>query len=213
MTVQGTPEVKLAVTDHPIHELIQRRWSPRAFADKPVAPDALRQLFEAARWSASSSNLQPWSFLVARRQEDAAAFERMVDCLMPGNVPWASQAPVLVITVANLFRKPEVRNRHAYHDVGMATQNLAVQATALDLYLHLMGGFSPDKAREAFAIPEDHEAVTMFALGYLGDPAQLADNHREGEQKARERKPLSEFVFGDAWGKTAAVIPVVGLEA
>lgn len=206
MSVQNSHAVKPAIADYPIHELIQRRWSPRAFAEQPVEPEKLRMLFEAARWSASSSNLQPWSFLVARRHEEPEAFARMVDCLSPGNVPWAAQAPVLVVAVANLFRKPEVRNRHAYHDVGMATQNLAIQATALDLYLHLMGGFSPDKARQAFAIPEDHEAVTMVALGYLGDPAQLADNHRESELKARERRPLTEFVFGAQWGDVAAVV-------
>lgn len=206
MSVQNSHAVKQAIADYPIHELIQRRWSPRAFADQPVEPEKLRTLFEAARWSASSSNLQPWSFLVARRHEEPEAFARMVDCLSPGNVPWAAQVPVLVVAVANLFRKPEVRNRHAYHDVGMATQNLAIQATALDLYLHLMGGFSPDKAREAFAIPEEHEAVTMVALGYLGDPAQLADNHRESELMARARRPLTDFVFGAQWGDVAAVV-------
>lgn len=203
MSIQEARKAKLAAPDYPIHELIQKRWSPRAFADQPVEEDKLQSLFEAARWSASSSNLQPWSFLVARRHLEPEPFAQMVDCLMPGNVSWAQNAPVLIIAVANLYRKPEVRNRHAFHDVGMALQNLALQAITCDLYLHMMGGFSPDKARETFAIPADHEAVTMIALGYQGDPANLADNHRDGELTARTRRPTGEFVFSGQWGETA----------
>lgn len=206
MSIQETRTAKLAQVDYPIHELIRNRWSPRSFADRPVEPDKLRSVLEAARWSASSSNLQPWSFIVTRRHEEPEAFARMVGCLMAGNVPWAEKAPVLVATVANLWRKPDVRNRHAFHDAGMALQNLALQATALDLYLHVMGGFSPDKAREAFAIPAEHEAVTIFALGYQGDPAQLEERHRAGELASRERRPLTEFVFADQWGEVAALV-------
>jgi nitroreductase len=198
--------VKQAATDAPIHELLKQRWSPRAFDERAVEPEKLRTLLEAARWSASGGNMQPWAFIVARRTAEAAAFARMVDCLTEGNVPWAAQAPVLGITVASLYRRPDVLNRHAFHDVGLATQNLATQATAFGLYLHLMGGFSPDKARTAFAIPEDYEAVTMFALGYLGDPSQLPERHQESERSPRTRRPLNEFVFSDRWGVSAPLL-------
>ncbi len=209
--MSDTLHPKQATPAHPILALLQQRWSPRAFADRPVETQKLQSLFEAARWSASSSNLQPWSYIIARRHEEPAPFERMVDCLASGNVSWAEQAPVLVIAVADLLRKPETKNRHAFHDVGMATQNLVLQATALDLYLHLMGGFSPDAARTAFHIPDDHEAVTMFALGYLGDPAQLEERHRESESAPRERRAIEEFVFGERWGEQSLVVkPKVG---
>lgn len=206
MSIHEARKAKAATPDYPIHELIRQRWSPRAFADRPVEEEKLQSLFEAVRWSASSSNLQPWSFLVARRHIEPESFARMVDCLMPGNVPWAQNAPVLLIAVANLYRKPDVRNRHAFHDVGMALQNLAFQAMAFDLYLHMMGGFSPDKTREAFAIPADYEAVTMVALGYQGDSAQLADKHREGELAGRTRRPTTEFVFSGQWGETSTFL-------
>jgi nitroreductase len=130
----------------------------------------------------------------------------MVSCLTEGNVPWASKAPVLGIAVASLYRRPEVLNRHAYHDVGMALQSLALQAQALDLYTHFMGGFSPDKARELFAIPPEHEAATMFALGYLGDPDSLPEKNRDGELTARTRRPLRDMLFGDQWGVTSALL-------
>ncbi|MEZ4729253.1 MAG: nitroreductase family protein [Caldilineaceae bacterium] len=201
--------LKHAQTDYPIHDLLRARWSPRAFDARPVEAEKLQSVLEAARWSASGGNMQPWAFLIARKAQEPESFARMVSCLSEGNVPWASQAPVLGIAVASLFRRPEVRNRHAFHDVGMALQSLVIQATALDLYAHFMGGFSPDKARELFAIPEEYEAATMFALGYLGDPATLAERHQEGELTARTRRPLTEFVFGERWGVTT---PLLGID-
>ena len=206
MLMEEILAIKQAKTDVPIHALLKQRWSPRAFAARAVEPEKLRSMLEAARWSASGGNMQPWAFIIARRDAEADAFSRMVDCLSEGNVPWASQAPVLGITVANNYRRPDVLNRHAFHDVGLATQNLAVQTTALGLHLHLMGGFSPDKARAAFAIPNDHEAVTMFALGYLGDPAQLNERHQESELAARTRRPLTDFVFSEQWGEHAPLL-------
>jgi len=198
---------KQALTDYPIHELLRSRWSPRAFDPKSVENAKLQSVFEAARWSASGGNLQPWSFIVGRKAEEPEIFARLVSCLGEGNAPWAAHAPVLGIGVANLFRRPEVLNRHAFHDLGMALKSLAIQAIALDLYVHFMGGFSADKAREQFSIPADHEAVTMFALGYLGDPDTLAERHKESELTERSRRPLTEFVFGDRWGITSPLLP------
>lgn len=191
---------KQALTDYPIHDLLRQRWSPRAFDPRPVEPEKLQSVFEAARWSPSGGNLQPWSFIVGRKHVEPEIFDRLVSCLNEGNAPWASQAPVLGIGVANLLRRPEVPNRHAFHDLGMALQSMAIQGFALDLYTHFMGGFSADKARELFSIPADHEAVTMFALGYLGNPNDLAERHKEGELTERSRRPLQESLFGDRWG-------------
>ena len=197
--------IKAAQADYPIHDLIGARWSPRAFAPQAVEAEKLQSVLEAARWSASGGNMQPWAFLLARKEQEPTSFAQMVSCLMEGNVPWASQAPVLGIAVASLYRRPEVLNRHAFHDVGMALQNLAIQALTLDLYVHFMGGFSPDKARELFAIPPEHEAATMFAIGYQGDPEILPERQREGELAARTRRPLREFVFGERWGVTSSL--------
>ncbi len=197
--------IKLAQTDYPIHDLLRQRWSPRAFAARPVEDEKLRSVLEAARWSASGGNLQPWAFLVAT-QAEPENFHQMVSCLSEGNVPWASQAPVLMITVAQLNRPNGQPNRTAFYDVGLAVQNLVIQATALGLYAHQMGGFSPDKARELFAIPTSHDAVTMLALGYQGDPANLGERNRESEFAPRARRPLTEFVFGDKWGEVAPVL-------
>ena len=202
---QQANAIKVAQADYPIHDLVRARWSPRAFAPQAVEAEKLQSVLEAARWSASGGNMQPWSFLLARKEQEPTSFAQMVSCLTEGNVPWASQAPVLGIAVASLYRRPEVLNRHAFHDVGMALQNLAIQALTLDLYVHFMGGFSPDKARELFAIPPEHEAATMFAIGYQGDPEILPERQREGELAARTRRPLREFVFGERWGVTSSL--------
>ncbi len=92
---------KPAETAYPIEELLRRQWNPRAFAERPVEPEKLASMFEAARWSASCFNEQPWTFIVATR-DDAAEFARLLSCLVEGNQAWASRAPVQMVSVARL---------------------------------------------------------------------------------------------------------------
>ena len=196
---------KPAVTQYPIHELLRRRWSPRAFSSRPVEPHTLRSLLEAARWAPSSYNEQPWSFIVATK-EDEAEYARLLSCLVEGNIQWAQHAPVLMVSVAKLhFDENGERNRHALHDVGQAVANLIVQATALGLVVHQMAGIFPDKIRELYGIPEGYEAVAGIALGYPGDPQSLPEGLRQRELAPRVRKPLTEFVFSGRWGKTSPI--------
>ena len=186
-----------------IHDLLSHRWSPRAFEDRPVEPEKLRSLFEAARWAASSYNGQPWNFIVATK-DDPQSFQRVLDSFVEFNQGWAKGAPVVGLSVAQLkFSHNGQPNRHAFHDVGQAAANLALQATALGLQVHPMAGIDPEKARKLFNIPEDYEAVAGFALGYPGNPSTLPDQLRERELGPRERKPVSSFVFQGGWGKTA----------
>jgi nitroreductase len=180
-----------------IHELLARRWSPRTFSDRPVEPAKLAQLFEAARWAPSCYNAQPWTFIVATR-EDAEGYNRLLSTLVEANRQWAVQAPVLILAVAKLdFNHVARPNRHAYYDLGQAVANLTFQATAAGLQIHQMGGFDPRLARELFAIPAGYDPVAVLALGYQeGPPA---------DPSARTRKPLADFVFSGSWGRPAAV--------
>ena len=195
---------KTAQTDHPVIDLIRERWSPRAFADKPVEQEKLLSVLEAARWASSSNNRQPWRFVVARRGE--RSFRTLVSCLREGNVSWAERAPVLILSLAETEfpargDKPARENRHALHDVGSAVNNLTLQATALGLYVHQMAGFYPEKAVEAFRVPEAFDPVAVLALGYLGDPNDLSESLREREFAQRTREPLEAFVFGERFGE------------
>jgi nitroreductase len=137
--------------------------------------------------------------MVARR-ENAAEFEKIAGVLVPGNA-WARKAAVLAISIAQLDRAPDKPNRHAWHDLGLSSENLALQATALGLSVHMMAGFDAEKARQVFEIPERFEAVTAFAIGYPGDPASLSDELRARETAPRQRRPAREWVFSGKFGQ------------
>lgn len=191
---------KPAKTQFPIHELLRRRWSPRAFSPRSVEPDVLRSLFEAARWAPSSGNQQPWRFLIARK-EQPAEFDRMLHCLTDGNIAWCKDVPVLMISVANLRWDNGEPNRHAFHDVGQAAAQLTIEAVARGLFVHQMGGILVDKIRETYALPEGFEAVAGFALGYPGEPDQLSGKLRDRELAPRKRNPVDSFVFSGRWSQ------------
>jgi nitroreductase len=196
---------KKAITEYPIEELLARRWSPRAFSERRVEPEKLLSLLEAARWAPSCFNEQPWSFLVVTK-EDTAAYDRLLKCLVEANRRWAVSAPVLMLSVTRLhFARNNKVNRYAFHDVGLAVGTLLVQASAMGLYVHQMAGFDQERAQEVLEIPETHKAVAAIALGYLGDPAQLPEDLRDRELQARERKPLSGFVYGGGWEKPSSL--------
>lgn len=197
---------KPAATDVSLHELIRNRWSPRAFSEKPVAPEVLRSLFEAARWAPSSNNEQPWAYLVAAK-DDAENFARMLSVLVEFNANWAKHAPVLALSVAHLKAQRDGKpNRVALHDVGSASAQLTLEANARGLQVHQMAGFDADKARQAFAIPPDWEPVAAMAIGYPGDPESLPEKLRDRELAPRTRKPLGEFVMSGGWGHTAPFV-------
>ena len=189
---------KQADTQYQIHDLLRRRWSPRAFDDRPIEQEKLRSLFEAARWAPSSNNGQPWRFLVATNNHKTE-YDRLFDCLVEGNQKWAHRAPVLILSVAKLQFEDGSPNRHALHDTGMAAENLALQATALGLVVHQMAGFDIERARADCRIPDGYEPVAMMAVGYPGDPAILSERLRAREVQPRIRKPVTEFVYATTW--------------
>src|SRR5208283_2987605 len=195
-----------AKTDYPVHELIQNRWSPRAFSDKPVSPEILRSLFEAARWTPSSSNEQPWAFIVATK-DDPETHDKILSTLVEFNQAWAKHAPVLAIAVSQMeFARNKTPNRNAFYDTGAAVAHLTAEATSRGLFVHQMAGFDPHKAIEVFHIPKGWEPIAVFAIGYPGDPNALPDKLRERESAPRSRKPISEFVMSGEWGHPATFL-------
>jgi nitroreductase len=197
---------KQAAPDHPIHELLSKRWSPYAFADRPVTDEDLRSLFEAARWSASSYNEQPWRYIVATKP-DAAEFERLLSCLVEGNQAWAKAAPVLAIGCTSLnFKLNNKPNAAAVHDLGLASANLTLEATARGLFVHQMIGIVPDRVRELYRVPAGVQPLTGLAIGYAADPETLPEKYRERDLAPRARNPLAEFVFGGQWGSPSSLV-------
>ncbi len=197
---------KNANPDFSINDLIAHRWSPYEFADKSVSEDDLRSLFEAARWAASSYNEQPWSYIVATKS-DKQAFARLLSCLVEGNQGWAEAAPVLALGCTSLkFSRNDKPNAAAVHDLGLASANLTIEATARGLYVHQMIGILPDKARELYSIPEDVQPTTALAIGYAADPASLSKKYKDRDTSERQRKPLTDFVFGESWGTASSLV-------
>jgi nitroreductase len=197
---------KPAETRYPIHDLIRNRWSPVAFADRAVEAAKLASLFEAARWAPSSFNEQPWRFVIATRNEPED-FARLLSCLVEPNQAWAKWAPVLMISAAKMaFDRSGKENRHAFHDVGLAAENLVLQATASGLFVHQMAGFHVEKARELLEIPAGFEPVAAIALGYPGDPEALAEPLRQRQLAPRSRKPLEEIIFAGRWNRPSPII-------
>ncbi|MGJ3239282.1 MAG: nitroreductase family protein [Anaerolineae bacterium] len=196
---------KPAATEYPILDVIKNRFSPRTYDPRPVEADKLRLILEATRWAPSSMNTQPWRFIIAQRQHDEQ-FAAMLDVLNEGNQAWAQHAGVLMIAVAREEHDGGYPNKHAEHDTGQALAYLSLQATELGLHLRMMGGFSADKARATYGIPEGYHALTAVALGYLGALEQLDEAGQERERRPRTRKPLSEWVFADRWEHTADLV-------
>lgn len=191
---------KPAENRYPISGLMKRRWSPRAIDPaRPVEREKLLSLLEAARWAPSAYNEQPWRYLVFDGS-NPKALDQARSCLVPGNA-WAKAAPLLFLSVAKeTFTHDGSPNRHAFHDVGLASENLVLQAVELGLVAHQMAGFDPAKARELFKIPSGFVPVAMIAVGYSGDANRLEPKYQEMERAPRVRRAVGDLAFEGSWG-------------
>jgi nitroreductase len=197
-----------AKTEYPIHELLARPRATTAFSDQPVERKHLLALFEATRWAPSASGEQPWSFLVARKQEDKETYERLRSCLTGTDDRWAPAAPVLALSVARMtFADNGAPNLHAVHDVGAATMSLRLQAAALRLLVHQLADFDRAGARALFRIPAGFEPVAALAIGYPAEsPQHATETLREALLAPRTPDRIDEFVFTGVWGRRASAL-------
>jgi nitroreductase len=179
--------------------LLRERYSPRAFANRPIDAAVVERLFEAARWSMSCFNGQPWRFIVAAK-DDAEGYQRIFDTFAPGNQAWAGAAPLAGISVARHdFEHNGKPNRWGAYDTGQAMACLTIQAQAEGLSVHQMGGFDAAKAKESLGVPDGYEPMAAFVIGYAGDPATLSDDFRARETAPGERKPLETILYRGLW--------------
>lgn len=185
---------KHATTSAPILDTLIERWSPRAFdTDHELPEGALRSAFEAARWSPSAGNSQPWRFIIARRGSES--FAKVADALVGFNKAWAGDAAALVVNLAVTTDENGNPVRWAEYDLGQAVAHLSVQAHSEGLYVHQMGGFDSDALRAAFDIPAELSPVSVMTIGKIGTPDQLPDALKEREVAPRERLAVESLVI------------------
>lgn len=184
-----------------MNELIASRWSPRAFDETAVVtPDEMRVLLEAARWAPSHGNSQPARFVLGYRGDDS--YKRIFDTLRTGNQNWAGRASVLLLgVVITSDERGELPNTE--YGLGLAMENLVLQAVDLGLITHQMGGFYKEHVREAFEMPEDVRPIVVVAIGRPGRVEDLPKDLQERERRERVRRPLTETVFTGRWGQSA----------
>lgn len=197
---------KPAITQAPLHELIAERWSGRAYdSSKPVTSTQIIALLEAARWAPSCFGDQPWRIVVWNKTVDSAGWKEALDCLAPSNQSWAVDAPVLMLIVADsLFSHNGQPNRWAQYDTGAAAENLCLQAQAMGLMTHQMGGFDADKVRALAGVPAQYVPMAMLSVGVPADPANFKEEIKERELAPRKRRELGELFFAGSWGSPAA---------
>ncbi|MFB5599987.1 MAG: nitroreductase family protein [Nitrososphaeraceae archaeon] len=190
---------KKANTDFPIHDLIARRWSARAFSTKPVEKSKLFSILEAARWAPSSRNEQPWRYIVFT-DNNPQKLDKARSVLLEIN-NYAKRAPILICAITKkTYSDNRIYNKLHFHDLGAANENMFLESFNQGLIMHEMGGFDREKARGVFNIPEDYEVGIMIAIGYQDSHKILPDRYREKPDSPRERKPLSEIAFLEELG-------------
>ena len=198
---------RTALTSVPLTSLLGERWSPRAFDTTPVATDDVTALLEAARWAPSANNYQPWRFLVGQTTTDGAdaTFKGLFDSLAEFNQIWAGAAPVLVAAITEVEHEDGSAREIAPYELGLAVSQLTIEAAARGLVVHQMGGFDADQVHATFGVPPQYRAVVVLAIGRVGDAESLPGWAAERESAPRERKPLAEIAFADAFGTAYAV--------
>ena len=188
----------IADTDYEIFALLKQRYSPRTFRDEKIKKSQLNQLFEAARWSASSNNLQPWRFIYAEKGSEA--FDKIVNCLSDFNKKWAPEAPLLMLAIYKEKTDDGKENFHALHDLGLCLGNMSVQAQYLDIALHHMAGVDWKKAQKEFNVPDGYHISSAIAVGYYGGELdKLPKKLQESELADRQRVPQEDFAFKEVW--------------
>jgi len=191
----ATGHANHATTHYPINELLHRRWSARAFAATPVSTETLGSLFEAARWSPSAGNGQPWSFIVADKTVDPEGFARALTAINEMNQAWVQGAPVILFGITRRIRPDGKEHSLAQYDLGLAVKGLVVEAIELGLNIRQMAGFDAEAVRAIYGVPAEHTPIVAIALGYAAEPDAA------NPPPPRERKPLESFVFSGQFGQ------------
>jgi nitroreductase len=198
MTDLEIERLKYADTEHPISELMRKRWSGRSYERIPLAESEVLTLIEAAHWAPSSMNEQPWRYYYAL--QGTPEFDEMWALLMDGNKPWVKNAGALILATGKTnFERSGQANRHYMHDVGAANAQLTLQATEMNLNVHMLGGYFHGQTIEKFRFSENEVPICFLAVGKRASASLLDEPFKTREQTERSRKPLGEISTKVSW--------------
>lgn len=178
--------------DFPVDPQFVSRWSPRAFAVTPMGEPDVMRLLEAARWAPSASNHQPARFAWGLRGD--TAFKAIHDGLLGFNKVWAEKAAALVVVASKpVVEKDGVESENVWHafDAGSAWMSMALQAQAMGLVAHAMGGFDAGILAPALHLPKGYVIHAVVAFGTQGDAADLPEKQQAREHPS-DRRPVRE---------------------
>ena len=147
-------------------EVLLARWSPTTWdPTHELPPEAVDHLLEAARWSPSAGNSQPWSFVVARRGDTAHA--RLVPLLAASTRRWAPDASLLVVNLCHRFVEGTDwdYSEFAEYDLGQSVAHMTLQALSMDLSARQFRAFDRDGVQDELGLPAHWVAMTMTAIG------------------------------------------------
>ncbi len=190
--------MRKATTDSPFKRLIEGRKSIRRYSDRPVEREVLLQCLEAARLAPSAENAQPWRFLVIDDPEVRARFSDKAFSGIYTVSKFAARAPVLILILARLSVLThrigrQVQNIHFHYiDIGIAGQQLVLQAEELGVGSCWIGWFNVRRARRFFRIPPKYKIISMLALGY----------YDKKPSRERKRKPLDAIAWFNRLGNS-----------
>jgi nitroreductase len=189
----ATIQAQTRQSTYKINRLILNRWSSRSMTGEELDDDTIMSLFEAARWTPSSYNNQPWRFIYAKRNTEN--WNKLFNLLAEANKVWTKNAALLVVVVSrkNFEYNEKYSITHQY-DVGAAWENLALEASSRGLVAHGMQGFDYEKARIDLEIPDNFDVMSMIAIGKKG-PKENLPLELQNKEFPNNRKPLNEIVM------------------
>jgi nitroreductase len=169
-------------------EAIHRIRVVRRYADRPIAPETLTAIVDAARHAGSSKNLQRWDFIVVTERATLRALGK--SGRYADHVPHAAAAIALVTPDPRGPRAP----LSVTWDIGRAAQNIVLAAWGLGIGSSPVTVHDHDLVRSLFGYPADRACSYLITLGYPADPADLERTPRAGG-----RKPLEEVLHEEHW--------------
>ena len=179
-------------TEYPIDDIFLQRYSSRAMSGEAISKEEIMTLFEAARWSPSSMNAQPWRFIYAMC--GSPEFEKFFSLIMEKNQIWAKNSSALILLISkNNLDDGSFSAPHSF-DAGAAWENLALQATSMKFVSHAIGGFDKKLAKENLKISDDYTIEIMIAIGKPGKIEDLPEA-LQAREKPSQRKNLKEIIF------------------